>query len=200
MSFISKFLGLNFYPKSFKQDSPPPTLHSSINWTNSIVAGSYALQQFTGDTHWKCSDIDVMVACLTKDEFDREANRFQHLSNMRLNKENWFDDPNRDITNKSDELFHERVLGSKTYSYDGYDKTVQLVCLKQAYPNEHPIQILNETSDIPACVSYSVLNDGSRVFHIPEKGREIIMTRNGDKTMICPSRLDKYTARGYFFN
>jgi hypothetical protein len=191
---------LNLFKKLWNTDAPPPTLHSSLNWNNSVVAGSYALKQFTGDTHWECNDIDVMVACQTKQEFQNEADSFKDKSDMLLVREAWFDDSGK-RGSTLDEMYHERVLGSKTFvirDYFNYSKTVQLIWLKQNYPNESPVAILNETSDIPACVSYSVMN-GSRIFHIPEKGREIIMTRTGAKHMICASRLEKYQARDYIF-
>ena len=96
-----------------------------------------------------------------------------------------------------DEPFHEKVLGSRTYSIPNYDKTAQLICLKQT-ANETPEDILSETSDIPACVSYRMHN-GQRIYHVPEKGVEILATRHGSRDQICPMRMEKYKQRGYTF-
>ena len=185
-------------PRNFQQNSLPDQLHDSINWKNSVVAGSYALKQFTGDSNWESHDVDVMVACPSKDAFQNEANSFVQKSGAKLQEEAWFDDPNGTRGSTRDELFHNLVLGSKTYEVPGYDKPVQLICLKQTVEMQHPTAILNETSYIPSFVSYSMMN-GQRIFHVHEKGREILFTGHGQVTQICASRKTKYEERGYKF-
>ena len=169
---------------------------NAINWKTSVVAGSYALKAYTGDTHWDASDVDIMVACPTKAHFLHEAQQFETTSRATLIKSAWFDgQPNG--ANKADELFHEKVLGSRTYTLPNYNKTVQLICLKQT-AGEGPEEILSETSDIPACVSFKMYKD-QRIFYVPQKGLGILATRKGSHLMVCPNRMEKYKQRGYTF-
>jgi len=83
---------------------------------------------------------------------------------------------------------------------DNLDKKVQLICLLQNNPQESVVDILSETTDIPSCVSYTVdIPSGKKMFHIPEKGREILLTGKGNKNDVCKSRLEKYLKGGYSF-
>jgi hypothetical protein len=170
---------------------------NALNWQKSVVAGSFALHMFTRETSWVPNDVDIMISCKTPAEFEQEAQQFEQKSGAILTKFAWFDGKTAGA-NKADELFHEKVLGSRTYTIPSYDKSVQLICLKQT-ANEMPEEILSETSDIPACVSYKVYN-GQRIFNVPEKGLDILRTKHGSRLMVCPSRMEKYRQRGYFFD
>lgn len=187
------FQSYRFLFKSYQ----PDRLHNAINWNCSVVSGSYALHSFTGDKSWQPHDIDIMVACSDTMNFQKEAEQFSRKAGATLIKESWFNDKHIE---PDQELFHEYVLGSKTYQVPGTELPVQLICLKQ-HPVKGlntPIDILNVTSDVPSCVSYSISN-GVRIFHIPEKGREAILTKTVKESEICPSRKAKYQTRGYTF-
>jgi len=212
--------------KAFTQQSFPPkddlpsNFYTSINWKNSVVAGSYALKQFTGDTSWESHDVDVMIACNNMEEFKQEAEKFETLSDAKLVRQAVFADKNDVSHNSNDELFHDLVLGSRTYTLPKFDRSIQLICLNSEPQNpknsdvsffsrmmtrnvqtqQRSVQeILSETCDIPSCVSYSISQKGEKIFHIPEKGREILLTRRGQINDICPNRLKKYQQRGYEF-
>lgn len=186
--------------RNFDQPDLPNSIKNSIDWKNSAVAGSFALHQFTGATNWQPNDIDIMVACQTKEEFLASAQAFENKSQAILVRHAWFD-PNKPTVNtetSDDEKFHESVLGSRTYYVSEFDKKIQLICLKQSEARESPAEILSLTTDIPACVSYTMFN-GEKVFQIPARGREILLTNRGPKTGICASRYEHYLSRGYEF-
>jgi hypothetical protein len=94
------------------------------------------------------------------------------------------------------------VIGSRTYQVDDFSKRIQMVCLnnvdKFSEKKLSVAEILNVTTDIPSCVSYIVSN-GQKMFSVPEKGCEILLTQRGLVDDICSSRLNKYVNRGYEF-
>jgi hypothetical protein len=179
------------------RQQPDQPFANAVNWKNSVVAGSFALHLYTSDTTWQPADVDIMVACTTPAEFEQEAQKFEQKSGAILTKSAWFDGKTAGA-NKADELFHEKVMGSRTYTIPFYDKPVQLICLKQTN-FESAEEILSETSDIPACVSYKMYN-GQRIYNVPEKGVECLRTKHCSRLMVCPSRMEKYRQRGYFFD
>jgi len=74
-----------------------------------VIAGSYALFQFTGATSWKPDDVDIMIGCLSKQEFEMEAEKFEIKSKVKLTKFSWFDDKNKGPVPADAELFHDKV-------------------------------------------------------------------------------------------
>ena len=186
------------------EDKIPKEVYLALNWNKTVVAGSYALKQFTGDNNWEPNDIDVMISCGNKDEFLKEAKAFEEKSGALLTKSAWFDHISYQTnaqTQDDDELFHESVLGSRTYKLDNCNLPIQLICLDHTKKEfgSSPQSILQRTTDIPSCVSYSVSNDGQKMFYVPEKGVEILATKRGSKEDICNSRFLKYLTRGYEF-
>jgi hypothetical protein len=73
------------------KDEIPKRVYDSIDWSNTSVAGSYALQKFTGDMSWEPHDVDLMVACSSKEEFIEESDKFQQLVGAKLINQAWFD-------------------------------------------------------------------------------------------------------------
>jgi len=185
-------------PPKIQQPDLHPSIYEKLDWRVTAVAGSYALHKFTSATNWQPNDVDIMIACQDKEDFNRRCQIFAESRDVMLVREAWFDEKSKNIGNSPDELFHKSVLGSKTYQIDGLDKNVQLICLQQSVDATTPAQILSMTSDIPACVSYTMFN-GQKIFSIPEKGAEILLTKRGPLSGICASRESKYKERGYEF-
>lgn len=159
--------------RSFLSDPSDQKLNNSIDWQKSVIAGSYALKQFTGDQSSESHDVNIMIACKDKNEFEIEAKNFAEKSQAKLNQESHLD---KESFPKNHIFFHDRVLGSKTYQLENYQKPIQLICLQQKQ-NENAVEILNEISDKALYVSYSVTSGGERIFHISEKGLEILWTK-----------------------
>jgi len=194
--YVGSFGTYKLPQRNFNQPDLPDSIKYSIDWRNSAVAGSFALHQFTGATNWQPDDIDIMVASQTREEFLAAAQAFETKSRAILIDQAWFSDKlNR---HPKDEKFHDFVLGSRTYNVNGFDKNVQLICLKQTEARESPAEILSITTDIPSCVSYTMYK-GDKIFNIPARGREILLTNRGPKTGICTARYEHYLSRGYEF-
>jgi hypothetical protein len=203
------------------KDTIPDQIYKSLDWSKTVVGGSYALHQFTGDTSWRPHDVDIMIVCKDKDDFEKEAKLFEWKSSVTKIEEHWFDKESRRLQDDPEtiggafqiqvnrELFHYLIIGSKTYTDSKFDLPIQLIGLYKyssminmdgGIPDEDcTIQaILDITTDIPSCVNYSIEN-GKKIFHIPEKGCEILSTGIGDAKGICPNRRAKYESRGYIF-
>ena len=99
---------------------------------------------------------------------------------------------------KRDEKFHESIKGSAKISVPGIEYPIQYVFVQGLNSNGTVEEQLEEITDLPACVSYKVVN-GEKKFIIPEKGKEALMTRIIPSSDICPSRREKYEKRGYHF-
>lgn len=262
---ISRHINSYFQPSNQNrkfQDRAQP-LYSALNWNKSVIGGSYALHQFTGNLntrhYWEPDDIDIMIGSDTEEEFQNEARLFEErCPELDLIKYSRKTDrgtrsnpaslgPNDFIEmvnvktgeikyqqldlldNPADiEIFHEYVRGSRTYEHPTAGK-VQLVHIRPP-PNRSLLSVLAETTDIPACVSYTVekyeplegslgldaattiiaMRNGlpteyqnpmveTKVWHFPDKGREILLTGKGSVKNICHSRKKKYEERGYTF-
>lgn len=234
MSFFFSYFRSIVTNRSFPQQDPIKPLYPAINWSKSLVGGSYALKQFTGDNGWNPNDVDIFVGCVTDEEFQKEAKAFQEKSNLRLLKYSQRINGGNMVTtdvqtgvtkvhqgeldsDKDNEVFHDFVKGSQTfYSDTTPGLKIQLVHINTM---ERPLgSILGEITDVPSCVSYHVEQYSPRyrigaqsgninlhsvvetkVFHIPEKGLEGIMTGRTAKATICASRIAKYKQRGYEF-
>lgn len=186
----------------------PTKVYDSINWNKSVVGGSFALKLFI-KAKWEANDVDIMMESSTKEEFNEESIKFEQKSEAVLIKEAWFSGshPVQENIHKEqeinipNELFHESILGSKTYKINDFPLPIQLIAvntLKNSHLKRDLLSVLNETTDIPACVNYKVI-DGQKIFNVPEKGLEILLTKKGKKVHICKSRLDKYMKRGFSF-
>jgi len=191
LSYLNSF---SFGAKNNRpHDDIPTTVYDSLDWDKTVIAGSYALQQFTND-NWTPNDIDIMISCNDVEEFRNEFCRFEQKTGACLERYAWFSD--KSLPNKDDELFHELVLGSRTYTVPNCSKKVQLICLQKN--NRRPEETLMETTDIPSCVSYKMVS-GQKMFFIPEKGVDILRTKRGPLAGVYPGRIEKYKQRGYTF-
>ena len=153
-----------------------------------------------------------MIGTNNVKEFDRKASLFEIKTGGVLKKSYDFKWQGLDkgkknnLTNEcSDfdakdgtEAFNQNVLATRTYTIPGFQKEVQLVAIATDEQNK-VLDVLNNITDIPSCVTYEYLKNGEKMFHIPEKNREILFTHRGSKGRICPSRVDKYFQRGYMF-
>lgn len=190
------------------KDVIPKELYDALDWSNAVIGGSYALKQFTGDTSWEPHDVDIMIGTDWEAEsFEAYAKDFEAKTNAKKVSEATFDDSHpknqpQDPFTGDNEMFHQLIRASKTYKFPGFDLPVQLIGVNTHRLNMQgrSVQaVLNITTDIPSCVSYSI-QDNMKIFHIPEKGREILLTGVGKAEHVCPSRKEKYEARGYAFN
>ena len=195
MDYNSSSLELNkLFPSN---DVIPNIVYKSLNWNRSIIGGSYALQQFTGDK-WKPNDIDIMIKCDDINDFQNEVIRFVNETKGTLIKTR--ENMNPAVGKQSlplEEDFHKSILGTATIMVNDCPKPIQLVAIKTE-PYDTLLGHLNKITDTPACVSYTVQNN-QRIYHIPEKCCEALFTRKVKKNNICFTRMDKYKERGYDF-
>jgi len=63
--------------KFYGIDIIPHCVYLAMDWRITTVGGSYALQQFTGDT-WESNDIDNFIQARTPDVFKLEVEKFIH--------------------------------------------------------------------------------------------------------------------------
>jgi hypothetical protein len=209
--------------KSFPvPDTAPKELYESIDFTRAVIGGSYALKQFSGDS-WKPNDMDVFIACGTKEEFEEFVQSFQEKMKARLVDEVWrdtngtvhrsgnirsgsrgvrYDSSNSSncITPSQEEKFASQVMGVNTYRIDNMKEEIQFVWLDKSQGTVG--EILTDICDTPGCVSYRVSknSDGKHVktFEVPERALEFLMTRFTPRIQ-SHSRSSKYSNRGYSF-
>lgn len=238
-----------------QQNDRAQSIYHAINWQKSVIGGSYALHQFHSQYNphrWEPDDIDIMIGSDTEEDFQHEARSFEErcpeadlIKYSRKAPERGPNDCVEIVNVKTGrveyrqldvldscadiELFHEYVYGSRTYQHPTAGK-IQLVHIKP--PNNRSLlSVLSETTDIPACVSYTVesyqplkeslgydaaatllaMRTGvnpvapppqrvtTKIWHFPDKGREILLTGSGLSEDICPGRKTKYEQRGYTF-
>jgi len=179
-------------------------LYARIDWARSLVAGSYALAQYTHAT-WRPRDIDIMVQCNTHAAFEAEVARFcgASLPAARVDKITLLTDAMRRETVASgrEERFHESIVATATLSVPGVPLPVQLVALdttSNIYGTLDLLSHLNTITDLPSCVSYTV-RAGQRIFHVPERGLAALRTHWIHVDHTCKARRAKYVARGYEF-
>lgn len=197
-------------------------LYGAIDWSRSVIGGSYALQQFTQDNAWTPNDIDIPYACDTHEEFIRERDRFQAALGgpgvaqvLRTNL--WTPALRAEAVLRAlrplaaggghdylsrEEGYHEAIVASARLVVRNIPLQVQLVGMTtspmNSFPQDSLLRRLARITDLPACVSYSAFT-GTRIFHIPEHGMDAILTRRIRNDKICASRKEKYLTRGYTF-
>lgn len=190
--------------KFYGNDIITYTVYKSLDWGISTIGGSYALQQFTGDT-WEANDVDIFIQCRNPEVFELEVGKFMHrLSNdeyspssAQITKKNL--DPHGtpispDRINGRDERFNESIIATCTLEVKDVPKPVQFVGINTGARSL--LAHLHDITDVPACVNYTV-DDGRRIFHVGEKCRQALFTRQLSGLDICRSRKDKYKERGY---
>jgi hypothetical protein len=177
-------------------DFIPKQIYESINWNVTLIGGSYALWMYTRDKNWQPNDIDIMIKCESEKGFNKECTRLIDKSCMTCVKQI----SQQDIVNKkvdaNSENFHKYIVATKTLVHKDCYKSIQLIgVLTQDKTLE---ATFNEISDIPSCVTYRVDN-GKKIFNVPEKGINILANKIGNANEICPARKRKYEERGYKF-
>ncbi len=189
----------SYFPKNFQQPDPmkDPNIFHHLDWQKTVVGGSHALQQFTGDSNWMPHNIYIFMSSTSKKEYLQAVQRFKDGTSSKIIDSKDFTSSYgaNQISSQRDEKFHEFVHGTTTLHLPS-GKEVQLINL---YGSKSPIEILNQTTDLPSCVSYTVLENGERIFHVPEKGREALFRREISVKDICQSRQEKYRQRGYTY-
>lgn len=169
-------------------------IYRYFDWNNTVIGGSYALKQFSGDL-WESNDIDIFILTASEKEFEEYIERF---CNETLATKS---DPNyrSKVTGSGSEIFHELIGGSCKVNHPNIDKILQFVWIKKT--GNRPIQsILAQTTDVPSCVSYKFdIDSNQKIFNIPEKGRQSLFWRTARVDEVCPSRKSHYEKRGYYY-
>jgi len=187
-------------------------VYDGINWDKTVVGGSTALKHYTKDDSFEPSDLDLLIKCSSKEEFDDEATSFEVKSGATRIKDVWYpEDPaEREIfiqtrdpdLNKQEEMFHQRIKGSATFRSNNIDK-IQLVCFGSRFgeniDNNTIEDLTKEIVDLPACVNYKILPDGSKCFSMPRFFPQMAILRTVPADRICKSRRAKYETRGWKF-
>ena len=193
--------------KFYGNDIIPYSVYQSLDWAITTIGGSYALQQFTGDT-WEANDIDNFLQCRNVDVFKLEVEKFIHrLSNpsdsfvkplkvrvVRMNLDPHGTPLTPDKINGKDERFNESIIATCTLEVEDIPKPIQFVGINTG--NRSLLAHLHDITDIPACVNYTY-DDGRRIFHVGEKCIQTLFTRQLSGLEICRSRANKYKERGY---
>lgn len=127
-------------------------LHSLMTWRKRTTSG-YFLRLLGSSLGWQPDDIDIMIKCDTKEEFDREAARIEsRVGCMRIVKDLWIGDYcNSNYTRRQlvaqnggefqNEDFHNYIRGVKNYRLDGFEKKIQLVCMSHLRDDGERLQV-----------------------------------------------------------
>ena len=176
------------------KDKISSEVYEVFDWSKTVIGGSYALNMFTCPK-WESNDIDVMIKTTNQEDFNAEINRIVTGTNATIIKQRWGINKHQPIQSDQEE-FNKTVLGTCTLKIENIDKPIQLVAIETG--NKTLLSTLNEITDKPACISYTVEN-GKKMFHIPEKCSEALFTKKISRVDICQSRISKYTERNYQF-
>ena len=187
-------------PCRFKEpDIIPKSIYNALDFKTSIIGGSYALKRFTGAL-WDPHDIDIFITG-TDAEFKEAKDKFITLTNAILLSDNHTKHTKH---TKNNEDFHALISGTYTFNIPGFSLPIQLIHFKQIDHKPTVFEFLKEdscysihakTTDIPS-VSYTIEN-GQKIFHIPERSLEAIFTRRINGNNICSNRRKLYASRGY---
>ncbi len=182
-------------------------LYQALDWSRTLVGGSYALHQYTRDTAWQPNDIDILIDCTSHADFQTELARVCAASACTLEKVKLMtpEERSKAATQRSgpDERFHDSILATSVLRVPGVPLPVQLIGIERTSSNTYGtapdlLTHLNRITDVPACVSYG-WRDQQRIWHLQDRCVEAITTRRVNAWDICAARKDKYTARGYVF-
>lgn len=184
-----------------KHDQLVP-VYAHIDFERAVVAGSYALNQFTGDPRWSPNDVDIVTTAHSIDHFRHTVDSFcAGIPGAQVTKFNDFAQghPGRTADeDRRDEKFHEAIKASAKVSVPGIDIPLQFVWIQGLSPDLPVERQLEQIADCPSCVCYKV-SYGRRFFIVPEKGRQALFTRRVPASDICPARRAKYEERMYEF-
>ncbi len=174
--------------------------YSDFDWDQTVIGGSYALNQFTGDTAWVPNDVDIFIAANSLLDFQLSVQAFVNhdAKSRQVEKFSDFSKGHPDDA-KRDEKFHEAIRASAKVRVDGVEQELQFVYIHVDPPTVSGLcLILDQITDLPSCVRYQVPY-GQKQFHIPQKGVASLFTRQVNLSDVCPSRRAKYQDRGYTF-
>lgn len=182
------------------------------NWTPDdidIMVGSQTPEEFQHEAkqfEQKCPEAELLKWSRRTEYNKTEFYDVKTQESQIRNYAEMIDDPG------DAEVFHDTVHGSRTYQHPTAGK-IQLVDIRTT-PEQDLQTTLAMNTDTPACVNYTMtsyeaitdqdyLKHGrtvhTRIWHFPEKGREILLTSQGPESDICPNRKTKYEQRGYTF-
>ena len=181
-------------------------LYAAIDWSRSVIAGSHALHQYLGEHDaWTPNDIDIMCEVKTHADFCRLVDAFKEKvdapgeTRKLLTPEMRAEATRENAANGREERFHHSILATSTLTVKGINKPVQFVGL-EVDAGRTLLSHLNDTTDLPACVSYTVTEEHRRIFHVPERGLPALRTRRVSCLHTCPARIGKYKQRGFVFD
>lgn len=183
------------------QDIAQP-LYGIVDHSRCVFAGSYSLQQYTRAS-WIPNDIDIPCKIASYEAFQQEIARLAIAYGKRVSIEKLEQvTPEMRLTksaaNGRDERFHESIMATCTMRFEGIPMPVQFIALDNSICKDDILAHLNEVADLPASVNYTV-KDGKRIFNVPERCIDALVTRKIPAHLICASRRKKYEERGYEF-
>lgn len=210
-SYLNNFF-VNKTESKPNHDIIPQSFYSNLNWSSTFIGGSYALKMLTR-AEWKCNDIDIFVSSSPTDKGKKE---FQDYVKSIVETEKGEILKYNDIENLScdteyldveKEDFHECIRQTYTCKFPEIVLPVQFVHIADPKNTSNIVdgvlksghQKYIEITDVPSCVSYKLDSNGKKMFYVPQKGTQAILTKNVKKSDICLSRMEKYTKRGYTF-
>lgn len=186
MDFVKSFFNRPHY-----KDHIPTRIYGALDWKRTLVGGSYALQQYTGD-HWKPNDIDIFVKCKDEADFNKTIDDF--TSKVSVNNINKY----KDYSDNQDQNFNPNIVGVASISIDELNTKIQLVGINTG-DDKSLFNKVNEITDKPACLTYRMENN-IRTFHGTEQCFRVVNTRKiprNPKQLV--SRMEKYRSRGFTF-
>jgi len=205
--------------------SPPDVarpLYRAIDWSRCIIGGSYALQQYLGDTHWQPNDIDIPCAVDSHEDFVKLIETYRVKQEL---------EPGTKVTLNSMIVSTNAGRGGSSSS-EGFDpsvtSTANLTMVKDGVQFPLPIQFVgvkdprypwwfrlfhlfskepsqrdklvehySRIADMPACVAY--VATPARTWFVPDFAKSALKTRTIRKHTISADRREKYAARGFTF-
>lgn len=184
---------------AFLIDNMQP-FYSDLDWNRTVIGGSYALSQFTGDTSWTPNDVDIFIAANSLEDFQSSVQAFVDHDAKSRHLEKFCDfSKGHPDDGKRDEKFHDAIRASAKVKVEGVEPKLQFVFINVDPPTVSELcNVMDEITDIPSCVNYRVQR-GQKQFHVPQKGISALFTRQVNLSDVCPSRRAKYQDRGYTF-
>lgn len=184
-------------------------LYSAMDWSRCLVAGSYALQQYTQATTWQPNDIDVACSCDSHAEFLQLLNQFTAklapraavVTKIKLRTQTERDASVRNTTGR-EERYHGSILASAVVQVDHVTLPVNIVGFTPSTPTFGRLPLvdhLGHINDQPASVTYTVSPHGVRLFHLWPGVQDMLDTHQVPAFEICAARRAKYEKRGYEF-
>ena len=165
-----------------------------------LVGGSYALKKFL-NADWEANDIDIYVGNrgnFSRFSFNEISKRFIKKTNAKFVKENKFDEIKIDEDDEwRKENFHKSIIRSHNFLMNTLEEKntkIQLIEM-ECWAGRNLLSNVDFLTDLPSCVTYSVTERGSKIFHIPEKlvKRLEIRVKPIPEELVCGERREKYT-------